>query len=781
MQNLPSLPYPEYIDLFKEIAHHYHVADEDLAKLLDQIQFESSIDYSQNGPTTFTLSIENEYPIKWIEKKGKIFEIKGPNMRNKTNTLIYTATLLGLDWSTVEPYIDDKKLIRQADYVKLQLSNEIKARLRVENNAFALEIVIENSLASISLWSKKANDNIFIVEGLSLESESDWEEYRDKLSGLFDIQIVAKGRNFIAQVGFEEASNLAGFCKETCSTIAHYMKFLNSEAPKRAPETIKMQIEQINERIKTLYNQRESISTDIVTTQAALKHFSTKATELETLLNKPELKNIAELKSKVSQAKKLRSTIMELENDILTREKTLKDTEDSIEQNNKLFTKLGESVKELEEQFLLIKDDLNMPKDLLTQMEQSLKSKAIDKLIMVLPSFKVDHGTAKAHKALGNYNPSGVSLESKLLGVQVFSYEIETLNDLRKNMTRIGETAQVLLSLSSQIDKLENLFKQLSIKEAGDYQKIKNYLLELTEYVQSEKQQIKMLKDRAAEEKGHLQKITRGYESIAAIEANIEKASTEAVQEDLIKLEELIIGVEGNHEDVLSKLNSDAENMQILLQSLKEKETSIFRQIQQLKQIDLIQKNNEFKNAIAKETFLIRIESLANVQTVLANIDEFFTNKRSAYERRNLDAGSEDYEKLAKMNEHNLGEWFDKVIDLINERIKARCPFAFINMDGVQKATVKSFDFLQEDFEVEGLPDGAKRHGGITSGMTVYGLATKKSGSTFGSVLLVDEWGDVGIYKDYIFEALSEIPQLSFSIFVDVDENAKSTNFEVRW
>ena len=371
-------------------------------------------------------------------------------------------------------------------------------------------------------------------------------------------------------------------------------------------------------------------------------------------------------------------------------------------------------------------------------------------------------------------------MESKLLGVQVFSYEIETLNDLRKK-TRIGETAQVLLSLSSQIDKLENLFKQLSIKEAGDYQKIKNYLLELTEYVQSEKQQIKMLKDRAAEEKGHLQKITRGYESIAAIEANIEKASTEAVQEDLIKLEELIIGVEGNHEDVLSKLNSDAENMQILLQSLKEKETSIFRQIQQLKQIDLIQKNNEFKNAIAKETFLIRIESLANVQTVLANIDEFFTNKRSAYERRNLDAGSEDYEKLAKMNEHNLGEWFDKVIDLINERIKARCPFAFINMDGVQKATVKSFDFLQEDFEVEGLPDGAKRHGGITSGMTVYGLATKKSGSTFGSVLLVDEWGDVGIYKDYIFEALSEIPQLSFSIFVDVDENAKSTNFEVRW
>lgn len=178
-----------------------------------------------------------------------------------------------------------------------------------------------------------------------------------------------------------------------------------------------------------------------------------------------------------------------------------------------------------------------------------------------------------------------------------------------------------------------------------------------------------------------------------------------------------------------------------------------------------------------KEHVYERIDSMKKFRDFLLSIDEYVFNKRQAFEKRYIGRESEKYENEAAMNQARMGSRFEDVISLINNRIQSRCPFAFVNLKGVEKKPVIAFDFLNEDFEVEGLPSGGKTHGGITSSMTVYGLATRKTGTEFGSVLLVDEWGDVGVYKPYVFNELAKIPQLSFSVFVDVDEDANETEF----
>jgi hypothetical protein len=224
-------------------------------------------------------------------------------------------------------------------------------------------------------------------------------------------------------------------------------------------------------------------------------------------------------------------------------------------------------------------------------------------------------------------------------------------------------------------------------------------------------------------------------------------------------------------------LQTIIESLNSQLQQFKDKLEDIDRYVSTLKQkkrkfievLDSIDENNQID---------VRVNSLNQVKEFLLNVAEYFSFKRKHFESTIVDP---DLERNYTNNMSNLGDDFENIIKMVNNRIRARCPFAFVNTDtGVEKRKVLEYDFLNSDFRVEDLDKVSQYHGGITSSMTVYGLATRKSGADFGSILLVDEWGDVGVYKNYVFEALSEIGHLAMAIFVDVDELETETVFK-KW
>lgn len=774
--------YPEYIELLKKVALECQINQEDLSCIMENILINNENDYQNSGNVKYTLKVDDEYPINWEGMTGKVFEIIGPNMRNKTLTLVYTATLLGLDWFSIAPYIDDKKLIAQSEFVKSLLSHgKVKTSLIIENDLYILEIVIENSLANGSLWEKKNHERLMFFERLPLYEEKDWEEYRKKLSCLFDIQVVAKGRNFIAQVGFEEATNFANFCKNVATIISDYNKYLNAQAPKMAPETIDTQINELNKRLKIQVSQRENIRQNIIEVKSKIEYLSKQIIELEKIVSEHKIFELMNLKNKFDSLENLSREINEEKKELESILVLVKNNEESFFYNSNLIASLLELCEELLKKFLGIKENINIPKSILEKIEIVLKDKDIDGFLSFIELFDVDAKTIMAHKELGNYNPPEVSLNTKIIGLKIFDYEVKNLGDFRKRMIECAEDANILYSLNEIFNKIKKVLKSLYIEKRGDYSRIVNDLNDMKQFIDEGKLKIKELEKSINDKQTKFSLSLKPYSSIEDIKEYMDVLENEVNFDNVLKLQELIdlYDLPGD-ENIVELLHQKVCNLQNEIKDLTEKESDIERQIQSLK-FELAQKTKERSNAVSKEEYYIRIKNLSDLYDFLKDSCEYFTHKRLAYEIRNTTgANNEEYLNEAGCNEKNLGERFPLIIQLINERIKNRCPFAFVNIENVQKKNVISFDFLNEDFEVEDLPQGAKRHGGITSCMTVYGLATKKTDSKFGSILLVDEWGDVGVYKNYLFEALEKIPQLAFSIFVDVDENKKECTFEKR-
>ena len=63
--------------------------------------------------------------------------------------------------------------------------------------------------------------------------------------------------------------------------------------------------------------------------------------------------------------------------------------------------------------------------------------------------------------------------------------------------------------------------------------------------------------------------------------------------------------------------------------------------------------------------------------------------------------------------------------------------------------------------------------------MTVFGLASRSTGSFLGTVLLVDEFNDAETFKTAVCQDIAALDQVAFAIFVKQDPSLAVPGLEV--
>ncbi|QNR66265.1 hypothetical protein IAQ67_20825 [Paenibacillus peoriae] len=773
--------YDQYLKMVSDILERYSANIEDSEKILDHLKdmAESKSTALSGGETLITLHVEKpDYPIHW-ENKGRIFEIVGTNLRNKTTTLIYISTLLGFDWEAAEPYIEDKKMIKQSKVIMREISNGVSATLVIDNSNYRFEVIVKDSISNVVRWNKLDSEHLSLQD-ISLSSELDWKEYRSKLGNFFDVQVVGVGRNFVTQVGHEEASNLALFCEEASKYITHYTQLLNSKKPKISPKLLQVQINDLKQKISGVTGEHKQLTELLNVTRVNHSQLIKEHSRIVNILEKDEVKTLLKLSLEKTNIEfifeKIKANKIELEQ----LEELQKEYEDIISKQTQDFDSLHNEIALLKESIESIKESLIVPDNILKSFINALNNNDITNIRLLGKALWVDEKTYEAHHALANYSFSGISLKTKLLGIEVFSGKVENLSELKNKMEESESTTKELSKLTSNFERVFSQLNKLNYNTTEKYLSDLEGITKLNNLINGLREQIRSIKIELDHlERSYQEKISP-YVSIDELRKRYDAASTVVKEEDLVQIDEIC----GNYDLRLDfSLKEELENIingkHSLIKETELKLADLRRAIEQLRQRKkkLEQEYNTIEHGGDLEQ---RTIPLIKTKDLLGNISEYFIHKRKFFE-------SNDANILAKLekdiisNEQNLGNDFDKVIDLINERIKDRCPFAFVNTEtGIEERSVLRYDFLESDFFVDGLPESAKFHGGITSSMTVYGLATKRTGAELGSILLVDEWGDVGVYKDSVYQALCKIEYLTTAIFVDVDEDKKIPELRAR-
>lgn len=772
--------YEEYRDLLKNLLERYKVYEEDENKLAAYIN-DFNVYNRQNidsDTIKYTLRVERTmFPIKWEGKEGRIFEIIGSNSRNKTTTLIFTATLLGLNWDEIAPYIEDSKILKQAKLIQREISDGLPVYLNIENSKYRFEVDIRNSIASAVLWNKiKGSHQSF--NDISLSTHVDWTEYQNKIGGFFDVQVVGVGRNFITQVGFEEASNLVMFCNEVCSFIAFYNQMLLSQKPKMNPVILRSQIEEINKKLKEHFAEDKKLKEDIELIKIKLNQTQNDYNRAKDIFSREPISKYFDLNKKKKIVQHYMENISSLKKQYNDYLQQIDNYTAIINNSSNQLALLDENIGLLKDKLDLISPILSLPKEIVESFESSLSMRDISNIIDFSNYFLIDNKTKEAHQAISNYSFQGISLSTKLLGLNYFNLNITNISDFKKMMSDAAKNSDALSNLRELFISLLEVINRINCNSTEKYQSEVSGLETLKGIVENLKTNLNDTKKTLEEENTKLTKEIAPFSTFDEIVIACNSAFS-LIDENLLNILEQIAVIYNLETDInfvellweiIDSLNSQLQQFEYKLEDLdryistlkqrKKKLLDILRSIDENNQID------------------VRVNSLNQVKDFLSNVAEYFLYKRKHFESTVVNP---DLERNFTNNMNNLGDDFEKILQMVNDRIRARCPFAFVNTDtGVEKRTVLEYDFLNSDFKVEGLEKVAQYHGGITSSMTVYGLATRKSGADFGSILLVDEWGDVGVYKSYVFEALSEIGHLAMAIFVDVDKEETETVFK-RW
>jgi hypothetical protein len=760
-----------YVNLLNKVLNELGVKGDDQDKVISNFEV-TNLACDINSETEFSMKVNrNAFPIIWENKKGKIFEIIGTNHRNKTTTLIYLATLLGLDWDEYEPFLEDKKIMRQSKSVLAEISNGVSVEFTIENSNYRFELNINNSIANAIWWDKQKAIHI-PYDNLSLKSQTDWKEYRNKICHYFDVQMVGVGRNFVTQVGFEESNNLALFCQSVCDYLIGYSQWLSAEKPKFNQAYLRSRINehkirahQLSEQIKDIEIQKNIIAAELIEIDQLYNY-------IKNIFGNENISNAIAINKKRLKAQKYVNEIQEYSD----KKKILSD---SINQNDQILIKtnidledLKETVQKVIDALSIIKSSLKLPINIVNEFNDSLASMNITKIISDTDIFLVDSNSKDAHEAIMNSAFSGISLETKILGLYFFTNQIVNLAALKEYMEKARNDSFFLAKIKDPLINLKHQLTRLGYDTSEKFEADISGIEQLKSINQANITELNEINSALEIAKESYQLSLRGFSDFKDLKNACDHAIN-LCRLDFEKIEDIIDKYNYEVEDdLLEKIMLTKSGLSNKLQTFLDNINSLSRQSntnkQRRKRFEDILSSIDDENQIEQ-----RINSLVRVKDVYMNIYEYFTAKRKYLENPDPQL-IQDYEN----NQNNLGSYFIEIMSLINERIKTRCPYAFVNTNsGVEKRKIVEFNFLTSEYKVDGLDEMSLYHGGIVSSMTVYGLATKRTGADFGSILLVDEWGDVGIYKNYIFEALKEINHLSLAIFVDVDENKNSTEF----
>lgn len=127
---------------------------------------------------------------------------------------------------------------------------------------------------------------------------------------------------------------------------------------------------------------------------------------------------------------------------------------------------------------------------------------------------------------------------------------------------------------------------------------------------------------------------------------------------------------------------------------------------------------------------------------------------------------------------------YSEVITLFNNLMKERCKYYYkVSDDKVESIELQAYDFESRMLTTLDGDEISARYGlsgGIDSAMTVRSLASSQNDAFYGTVVLVDEWGDVSekLARE-VYKTLSGITQMAFGLFVKISEDEQAKIYSI--
>ncbi|MDA2530477.1 hypothetical protein PDQ04_18975 [Bacillus cereus] len=117
----------------------------------------------------------------------------------------------------------------------------------------------------------------------------------------------------------------------------------------------------------------------------------------------------------------------------------------------------------------------------------------------------------------------------------------------------------------------------------------------------------------------------------------------------------------------------------------------------------------------------------------------------------------------------------EMVMDIFTKYMADRCGYYFeVKKNSVDVYKLKGYNFELQEFDIglKKVSNSEGISGGTDSAMTVRSFASKVSSCKFGTMLLVDEWGDVGeALAMEVYKTFDDLETFGLGVFVKVDHN----------
>lgn len=772
-----------YIDLLQRTGQDLGVDQSDLSEILE-IERGGRPEPIKGKGCKWHLSIHKRYPIKFAGE-GIVFEIRGRSDTNKTFSLAYLGTLLGVDWDSLRTFLQDSKMMERAQEAIQSLSQGQRASLLIKTASAELNIEVKAGQARVTLKDVEINDFLHGLDGstLSLRSGEDWEAYRTKLSGIVDVQIVAKRRNFVHQVGLDEGRDLATFAKhvsDRCTRLFNHLeKVLPAERPTIATQTdlenMRTELEQKREELQNHLDDIRNRRNAAIADAEQAKEFR----KLRRELDSPRVEEYAKASRELQIAEETHNGIESLRSELERNEVILEELESELGQlTNRLESvdaALGEAASSTETLLPKLVELIDEGDALLA----NLQTKHIEHVLSLTQGLQLDEETLDIYRSLIEaLNGRSVAVALVPLA-STDGTSINNLGQLKALFEQHLRTASDQIQLCSIVDKLKPKLENpdYPVTTAEEYLNLGNQIDDirttiagLRDQVESESGEIKRKEELLSEILGgksldekraalETQRVELAEESLHKVKELEEMADQLGLQnpwESLLSLTETVHSITDRSESEAKRLNEERRNVEAQLKSIDD-------EVEQLG-----------STVVAPETRsrrASRLDALERFKETAVTIQQYVDKAQHIFEEEGRmleDVEYADYKKA-------LGKYFDWMIEVLSQRILDRCPERYVNRGmEVSREPVQGYDFIRgRPLLAFGEDEGSG--GGEDSAMTVRGLASKEGTSVLGTILLVDEFGDaVDTFGDVMFGDLANLPRLSLAVIVDQQKDLGS-------
>jgi hypothetical protein len=786
IRELPEIARPtreEYITLLQDIALSAGVSSESIAELLKARRWTVGSTLTQGKTTQIRLAVEHEFPITLESRDpGRVFELAGQSDRNKTTTLIYLATLLGIRWEETRPFLDrDDKVYNVATrIVRRALSHGQRAELHLTSEGYDLAIAIADGRAILSLLDEQRSPiPDFNNQVIPLSSLEDWLRYCAVIEPLCDVQFVGKSRDFIGQVTVEESKDLILLCREVSDRTGRLHRELQDLPKEQIYGRTEQEVAEETARIKARLGE---VKREIGELQQKIDHFHQFAQDGRELMSVwqvleddreggvQELLRGLKLEEMVRDYDRRKG---DLERMIDNLEQEVRQANEQLQQQEPPLTQIHQSLEALKGRIATELKELTTLAGRASQMLRCITQKDYDPVLTFCHYAQVSPETIRL-------------LEMLLAASQAFSKGLLVpqdpsdglgfkLSDLEKSWMTARAIAIDIQRLNPELTQAYQAFQAVNHSSAQDLRRLESAVATTQALLKDKHRRLRESRSELETTKETLRALLGGKEAqeLRTHCHALRQALSEAHHTQFDRVEQLshAIGYSRPWQLNLADLQVVIRDSEAKAGSCEEEKT--LKEQLELQLGEMLQdiQRSERRTSVGRPQLDALREFQDTLRLIISYLDQFRLQreKSATYEPHQL-------EQL----QMRLGKQVERVRETLNLVLRRRCPHMYKNRaTGLEKLEVQHYDFLTGQQVVPDLQKGEWAGGGGDSAMTVLGLASRSTGSLLGTVLLVDEFNDAETFKTMVCADIAALDQVAFAIFVKQDPGLAVPAFEV--